>query len=83
MAPSTDSHHLIERHRLVPGDVGIINPRPSEGHPTLRSCLPGGPHVQGGLAVVAAEVAIEMGEITEAGFEGDRADSSVREAGIA
>ena len=32
---------------------------------------------------MAAEVAIEMGEITEAGFEGDRADSSVREAGIA
>jgi hypothetical protein len=32
---------------------------------------------------VAAEVAIEMGEITEASVEGDRADSSVRETGIA
>jgi hypothetical protein len=32
---------------------------------------------------VAAEIAIEMREITEAGFEGDCAHRSVREARIA
>jgi hypothetical protein len=32
---------------------------------------------------MAAEVAIEMGEVAEASVEGDRADGSVREARIA
>ena len=43
----------------------------------------GGTHIRGRLAVAAAEIAIEMGEIAEAGFQGDCAHRSLREAGIA